>query len=292
MNINEFNALIRLLDDPDPQVFYQVKKRFTKEGRQILPLLQKEWNKQLSMSEILKIEEIINVINFSNFNQTFKDLLTENPDNILDGFLILTKFYFPDVETNIILQEIEKIKKDIWLEMNFNLTALEKIKIFNHFFYDIHNFKISYDFKIQNTFLNNILVHKSGNPISLGILYAFFAQQTELPVFGVNAGNKFLLAYLDAPIFKIADIKKNNILFFIDPTNNGKLLDSETVELTLLKGKKVKDSDEIKPFRNLFFIRYWLTYSIVMFQKLGYQDKVKELQQIWKSFVEYSMSMD
>ena len=291
MNVNEFNALIRLLDDPDPQVFRQVKKRFSKEGKQVLPMLQKEWNKQLSMSEILKIEEIINAINFREFNHAFKHLLAEDPDNILEGFLILTKFYFTEIKEHIILKEIEKIKKDIWLEMNFNLTALEKIKIFNHFFYDIHQFKISYDFKIQNTFLNNILSKKTGNPISIGMLYTFFAQQSEMPVFGVNAGNKFLLAYLDAPIYKVADIKENNILFYIDPANNGNLLDTNTVETTLLKEKKVKDINEVKPFRNLFFIRYWLTYSIVMFQKLGYQDKVEELQQVWKSFVEYTMTV-
>ncbi len=292
MNVNEFNALVRLLDDPDPQVFHQVKKRFIKEGKQVLPMLQKEWNKQLDMSEILKIEEIINAINFKDFNHAFKNLLTENPDDILKGFLILTKFYFTETEEHTIFQEIEKIKKDIWLEMNFNLTALEKIRIFNHFFYDIHQFKISYDFKIQNTFLNKILTHKTGNPISLGILYAFFAQQAELPVFGVNAGNKFLLAYLNAPIYKVADIKNDDILFFIDPSNNGKLLDKNTVETTLLKEKKVKDINEIKPFRNLFFIRYWLTYSIVMFQKLGYSEKVEAFQQVWKSFVEYAMSVE
>lgn len=292
MNINEFKALTRLLDDPDSQVFDQVKNRFIKEGKSVIPLLRKEWNKQLNMSEILKIEEIINAINFLDFDTAFRTWLEEDPDNILQGFLILTKFYFTELEEKTIFQQIEKIKKDIWLEMNYNLTALEKIRIFNHFLFDVHQFKISYDFKIQNSFLNNILSQKTGNPISLGILYAFFAQQSELPVFGINAGNKFLLAYLDAPIYKVADIKSNHILFYIDPSNNGNLLDTNTVETTLLKEKKVKSAADIKPFRNLFFIRYWLTYSIVMFQKLGYLDKVEELQQVWKSFMEYTMSTD
>ena len=175
--------------------------------------------------------------------------------------------------------------------MNFNLTALEKIRIFNHFFYDIHQFKISYDFKIQNTFLNNILLQKVANPITIGIIYAFFAQQTELPIFGINTGNKFLLAYLDAPIYKVADITNNKILFYIDPANKGKLLDTNSVTNKLLKEKKVKNPEDIKPFRNVFFIRYWLTFTIVMFQKLGYQDKVEELQQVWKLFVEYAMSV-
>jgi len=292
MNINEFNALTRLLDDPDPRVFKQVKNRFIKEGKSVIPLLRKEWNKRLNMSEILKIEEIINAINFLDFNVAFKTWIKNDPDNILQGFLILTKFYFTEIEENTLFNQIEKIKKDIWLEMNYNLTALEKIRIFNHFLFDVHQFKISYDFKIQNSFLNNILSQKTGNPISLGILYAFFAQESELPVFGVNTGNKFLLAYLDAPIYRVADINSNHILFYIDPSNNGNLLDTNTVETTLLKEKKVKNAADIKPFRNLFFIRYWLTHSIVMFQKLGYQDKVEELQQVWKSFVEYTMSTD
>ena len=292
MNINEFNALIRLLDDSDPLVYNQVKNRFIKAGKDVLPLLRKEWNNQLTMQEILKIEEIIDAINFSDFNGNFKELLKENPDNILDAFLLLSKFYFPDINTTVILKQIDKIKKDIWLEMNFNLTALEKIRIFNHFFYDVHNFKVSFDFKVQNTFLNNILRYKTGNPISLSILYAFFAQQSELPVFGVNTGNKFLLAYLDSPIFSSVDIKKSRILFFIDPASNQKLIDVPAVTTMLLDEKKISEPNEIKPFRNMFFIRYWLTYTIVMFQKLGNQTKVKELQQIWKLFVEYAASIN
>ncbi len=290
MNIQEFNALIRLLDDPDPQVYQQVKNRFLADGKEILPLLKKEWNKQLKMDEILKLEEIINAINFTDFNLTFKDWLINEPNNILQGLIILTKYYFPDVEEDSIIEQINNIKKDIWLEMNFNLTALENIKIFNHFFFNVHNFKISYNFKVQNTFLNKILSTKSGNPISLGILYSYLAQESGLPVYGVSAGNKFLLAYLNSPLQQITDLNNDEILFYIDPASNGKLFDKATIEKTLLKENNHKNVGEIIPFKNQNFIRYWLTYTIVMFQKSGYTEKVEELQKVWKLFIEHAVT--
>ena len=39
-----------------------------------------------------------------------------------------TKFQYPELGYEFIEEKIEKIKKDIWLEFNSNLTALEKDK--------------------------------------------------------------------------------------------------------------------------------------------------------------------
>lgn len=290
MNISEFNALIRLLDDPDQQVYQQVKKRLLREGKEVLPLLRREWNKKLKMDEILKLEDIINAINFTDFNRTFKDWLLNEPNNILQGFIILSKYYFPDINEEFIIQQVNDIKKGIWLEMNFNHTALENIKIFNHFFFNVHQFKISYNFKVQNTFLNKILSTKSGNPISLGMLYSFLAQESGLPVYGVNAGNKFYLAYLNSLSPDVADLKNDEILFYIDPSSYGKLFDKASIEKKLHKENNHKSIGKLIPFQNHNFIRYWLTYTIVMFQKSGYTEKVEELQQVWKLFVEHAIT--
>ena len=42
---------------------------------------------------------------------------------------LINKFQYPDIKEDEVIEKIDQIKKDIWLEINENLTALEKVKI-------------------------------------------------------------------------------------------------------------------------------------------------------------------
>jgi hypothetical protein len=41
------------------------------------------------------------------------------------GALLVAKFQYPDLHTVPVIQEIEKIKRNVWLELNSFLTPLE-----------------------------------------------------------------------------------------------------------------------------------------------------------------------
>ena len=55
--------------------------------------------------------------------------------------------YYQEEESNDDLSfkeidnQIDKIRKDIWLELNNNLTALEKVRIINYFMFDVLKFQ-------------------------------------------------------------------------------------------------------------------------------------------------------
>jgi regulator of sirC expression with transglutaminase-like and TPR domain len=96
-------------------------------------------------------------------------------------------------------KQVQQIKHDVWLEINDELTAMEKVKIINHILFDVHQFSgnIANYHAPQNSFINSVLETKKGNPVSLGILYMIIAQELQIPIYGVNLPEHFIVAYVD-----------------------------------------------------------------------------------------------
>jgi hypothetical protein len=83
--------------------------------------------------------------------------------------------------------------------MNFDLNPTEKVKILNYILYQVHGFKGNVDsyHDPSNSFLNQVLETKKGNPILLAVLYILIAQRLNIPIYGVNLPQHFVLAYLE-----------------------------------------------------------------------------------------------
>ncbi len=49
----------------------------------------------------------------------------------------------------------------------------------------------------QNSYIGQVLDTKKGNQISLASIYSIIAQKLDIPIYGVNLPQHFILAYLD-----------------------------------------------------------------------------------------------
>ena len=130
---------------------------------------------------------------------------TEQND-LLRGVFLISRYQYPDLEIKEMEISLDRIIKDVWLELNNNLTALEKVRILNHIIYDVHGFtKNTKNFySPQNSFINQVLETGKGNPISLAVVYIIIAQRLNLPVYGVNLPKNFILAYRDQLVTGLA----------------------------------------------------------------------------------------
>ena len=92
---------------------------------------------------------------------------------------------------------LDKIKLDAWLELNYDLTSYEQIKILNYILFDVHKFRgNTTDYHhIDNSLIHKVLTEKTGNPVSISIVYAIIAQRLNIPVYGVNLPQHFVLGY-------------------------------------------------------------------------------------------------
>jgi regulator of sirC expression with transglutaminase-like and TPR domain len=185
------------------------------------------------------------------------------------------------MEEHNILQKIELIKRDIWLELNSSLTALEKVKVINHIFFDLHNYrgnKTNIDAP-QNFFINNLLDSKKGNHISLGILYIIVAQKLGIPIFGVDLPQHFVLAYVDEihdERYAVAD--ENEVLFYINPFNKGAVFTRREIEVYINHLKRTPSPQFYQPCSNIVIMYRFVRDLMQVYKKLGYTEKVRELE--------------
>ena len=98
------------------------------------------------------------------------------------------------------LNQVEELRRDIWLEMNPNLTMLEKIKVMNHIFFELYNFQCSDQIQDYSAILNisDLLQTRKGSSWIVGMLYLILCNKLQMPVKAVGFPDNLLLAYINS----------------------------------------------------------------------------------------------
>ena len=218
----ELEALISLLEDPDMLVFDNVSNRLIELGEDVVSPLEKRWEITLRPDLQERIENVIRKIQYNTLERGMDGWKSGGGTDLLFGAYLVARFQYPELLYEAFNEKIEKIKKDIWLELNNDLTALEKVKVINYFFYDIHKFDKS--LKKAHTpqlyLVNHVIDTCKGSPVMLGLIYAELARRLNLPIYGVNLPRNFVLCYYDPEYHE----DPNNILFYINPSDKGTVL--------------------------------------------------------------------
>lgn len=280
----EFSALLSLLDDPDKEVHSHVVNKLMSLGTEIIPNLESAWENSFNPVLQTKIEQLIHKIQFGNIVNELKNWSDNDSKNLLKGALIVARYQYPDLDEKKLTAALEQIKKDIWIELGNNLTPLEQINVFNHVFYSIYKYSgnTAHINDPQNCYINIVLENKKGNPVSLGIIYLILAQQLELPVYGVNLPQHFILTYCKTPIDENISPQeiKAGTLFYINPFNKGLVFTRNEINLFLKKLNLEPNDTYYMPCSNQHIIAEMLHILIRSYQELGSLDKVSELRDL------------
>ena len=274
-------ALLQLLDDPNDEVFEYVSKNILKQGENIIPELEKVWEKSLNAILQERIEDLIQEIQFSSTQKQLKEWKDTGAVDLLKASYLIAKYQYPDLKYNGITEAFNKIKQDAWLEINNNLTALEKTRILNHILFQVHEFtgNSSNFFAPQNSYINHVFDTKKGNPLTLGIIYISLAQELNIPIYGVSMPRNFILAYIDE--YNIHDPYKDDILFYINPYNNGKVLGEREIDYFLKQQKIEPEKSYYSPCSNIEIIKKLVLNLIYSYEKLGYPEKVNDMKKLF-----------
>ena len=228
----EIAALLHLIDDPDHEVFDAVSKKIVDYGKPIIPNLEHLWETTPDEGIQHRIELLIHRLHFRDLSEDFRQWTVSGHHDLILASLLMSKFMYPDLATAPVLQEIEKIRRNIWLELNNYLTPLEQVNIITSILYSYYGMKSGEtNYAETNDFLlHKVLEAKRGNQISNGILYLLLCELLDIPVRAINVPKQFILAYfkpgysdehLPNPIYKIE--------FFIDPSS-GQVFTQKDVE--------------------------------------------------------------
>jgi regulator of sirC expression with transglutaminase-like and TPR domain len=288
MEVPEIKALISLLEDPDWTVYEAVKSRLTSLGTEILPELKSSWETNINELFLERSSLIISEIQFNETFQDFKNWVDGGGVNLLEGAFLISKYNFPELEFEFIQQKIEKIKRDAWLQMNDNLTPLEQIRVLNHIIFNIHKFtRNNTDFySPKNSYINQVLETKRGNPVSLAIVYLIVGTKLGLPIYGVNLSKNFILAYVEElnPSSIETQPEDKIVSFYINPYNNGAVLTKREIDY-FLKQQRIPPMDYYYvPCNNSIIIQRLIVNLIFSYEKQEDFSKVEDLQKFLNCF--------
>ena len=285
MDSKKVISLIKLLDDPDPEIFEAIEKQLVTEGIGIVPELEKAWEGTLNEVLQQRVENLVHTVQFNDVKQKLREWVNGGASDLLEGVFLLAKSQFPDLKLEEVDAKIEEIKHDVWLELTPSLTALEKVKILNHIIFEVHKFSgnISNYYSPRNSYINQVLELHKGNPISLSIVYTLVARRLNIPIYGVNLPKNFILAYKDeVSSIKTLEDDNDSVLFYINPFNRGAVFGRKEIDYYVKQQKIEPQQAFYVPCGNIEIVQRVVLNLIVSYEKLAYPDKISDLQELFK----------
>lgn len=216
----EITALMTLVDDPDMEVYEQVRNRILHLGKAMVPYLEDLWERMPDDTVQERIEFLIHKLHFGELQQDFGRWASEPDPDLMEGAFLVSRYKFPDLNMTGYRSALEKICKNIWLELNHYLTPLEQINIINKVLFSHHMFKgVEISYSNQEDFLvHKLLDTRKGNSIPNGILYQTVCQMLNIHVRAIHIPRQFILACFESDR-EGAQPRTGTpkILFYIDP---------------------------------------------------------------------------
>ena len=293
MNSTELISLIALLEDDDREIVNHVESKLLELGSEVIPVLENQWEFSKDAIHQQRIENVIHRIQFRKLKEEFKVWLHSEDQDLLHGVYLIAKYRFPTLDKQALSNEIDKIRMDIWLEMQYDFTPFEKIRLINYVMYQVNAYKGNTEnyHDPSNSFINQVLESKRGNPIMLAVVYMLVAQRLNLPIFGVNLPQHFVLAYKEVEadpdlnnrfnqIQKSLNPKEGTVLFYINAFNGGAIFSKLNLEQFLKQISIEAKVEFFEPCCNLDIVKRVLRNLTGAYEKLNNIQKKKEIQEL------------
>lgn len=288
MKESEIKALVALLEDPDEEINRMITEKLLQIGNEAIPILENYWENSFDAIQQKRIEELIHKIQFDAVCRALSLWATLGGNDLLKGAMLVARCQYPDLNEEKIRTQLDVIRQDTWLELNPRLTALEKVKVINHVLFDIHGFtgNTSNYHAPQNSYINNVLETRKGNPLSLSIIYCIIAQSLDVPIYGINLPEHFVVCYYDEKNeIPSSLINENRIYFYINPFSKGAIFGQNDIDAFLKQINRPPEEKYYKPCSNIDMILRLTNNLVLAYDKLGYPQKVAELKKLQRSLL-------
>lgn len=241
-----------LLDDDDESVTAAVGKRLRQEGASIIPDLERVWQTSDNTTIVRILEHLIHDIRIDSITNDLLVWKNTGASDLLTGASIYNRLLFPNVSFDTLKSKIDSLCRPIWTELNSELTALEKVRIINHFVFNVNRFTITDDFTTQSHFISTLLNTGRAQSNVVAVMYAIIAQRLDLPIHCVKLPHSLTLCYSD----ELGGGFENDVLFYIDMRSRGTAFGSSEIADYLYSNNIDQDDSYFKPCTNLNAIIY------------------------------------
>jgi len=263
-------ALVQLITDPNKEIFEIIKPKILSVGAEAVPFL-RELSRKSSDFVSERAEELIKEVHQKNVENLLRDWNNRKEQGVLYAAYLVALFQYPDIKFNEVSAVIDKLEEQVLSEINSHLTPLQKTRAINHIMFDINGFTMNRVNMLspKNSFIHKTTKNRTGNHISISIVYLALAQKLGMPVYPVGLPQNQILAYIN-------DSKgltpKNNVLFYINPFNKGVIFGKNEISSFLRSAKKNENPKYYQVCSSAFIIEKLISELIESYKNLGNEE--------------------
>ena len=276
----EISALFKLIDDPDEEVFNTIADRLLNYGTPIIPDLEHLWENTLDEATLERIEVMIYKLRLQDLKEAFVEWKSKPDPSLFEGAILVTKFQFPELATDNLRHQIEKIRRNIWLELNNYLTPLEQANVIRNIlfsYYQIKGVEVNYE-RPEEFLISAPLQSKKGNAIANTLLYAELCQQLEIQAQFINIPKQCIIAFYasDWDPEEIVPNPQEFIQFYVEGTT-GNAFSQKDLDQYMIRSNIEPKNSYYKALSNVKIIKKHLLELAKCFNSPTLQYKQKDL---------------
>lgn len=269
MDNNQIKALISLLDDDDSEILQHVEMKINELGDRAIPHLEEAWEENFNPKLQKRIEDLIHSLQFSMVRDRLQDWKHSRQEDLMYGLWAISTYLYPDYEYEALKQSVEQLYYDVWVDFKKDLHPFDQVRAINGVIFSKKRFRANTKnfHSPNNSMINAVLESRKGNPIMLGIIYMLIAQRLDLPVYGVNLPNLFVLTY-----------KNDDIQFYVNAFNKGLIFSRADIDNFVAQLNLSPAPEYYEPCDHLSIVARTLRNLIVAFDKQGDTQRIEEVK--------------
>ena len=277
----EVLALLRLIDDPDAEVYQTVTDKILGYGKAIIPKLESLWEVTEDQEVQSRIETLIHRVHFQDLEANFHEWASEKNPGLLRGAILVARIQYPDLNPAGILSQVDNIRRNIWLELNPYLTPLEQVNVFNSIlfsYFKLEGHELG-EREPRHFYINQMFENRQGNGFSIGILYLVLCELLDVPIFAVDIPRQLVFAYISShhPFQPAKPGEIPQIAFFIDPMN-GSIYTRNDVDAYLKKIGATEVERYMQTLNSHKIIYKMMEELALCYRYLKQEEKADEIQ--------------
>jgi len=225
-------ALRSLLDDSSPPVRRALVAHFLALGPEAMHFLQRTArgsNRLLARHAAWFLEEL----KFADPVAEFRGFIRSLNYELETGALLLSRTVTPALDVGACCTELDRLAARCAELISEPASAREKCRIINRVLFHEWGFhgNVEHYTDPLNSFLDQVLVRRTGIPLSLSIVYLLVAQRLGLALEPVGLPGHFIVGCFE-----------ESPPFFVDPFDKGVFLDPDEI-FTLLRANHISPKD-------------------------------------------------
>ena len=198
LNDRERTALLNLLGDSDPAIYTAVRERILSHGSSVCDWLRPH---TLSSDAVVRKHAHAIILHFESRDADHEFLsfcLRHGEDLDLEtGALKLAATTYPEINFAAYRAVLDEFAEELRGRINPDAEARTHLATINDYLFNelgFHGNEESY-FDPKNSYLNQALDRRTGNPISLCLIYILLARRLQLPITGIGLPGHFVCRY-------------------------------------------------------------------------------------------------